>query len=167
MFTSSRLSRPALRHVVYATVISLSLTVLYYNTGQLRSSLIEFDDVPIDVWETRAKDVKEAFLHAYQGYEKYAAPSDELLPLSDSRVNNFNGWGVTAFDSLDTMLLMGLDNEYKRALAIVRQANFTHSETVPVPYFETIIRYLGGLLRDGHKTRAHLQIALRHALFWH
>ena len=89
MFTSSRLSRPALRHVVYATVISLSLTVLYYNTGQLRSSLIEFDDVPIDVWETRAKDVKEAFLHAYHGYEKYAAPSDELLPLSDSRVNKY------------------------------------------------------------------------------
>ncbi|PFH51966.1 glycoside hydrolase family 47 protein [Amanita thiersii Skay4041] len=103
-------------------------------------------DAPPHVWANRATQVKQAFLHAYHGYEAYAAPFDELRPLSNSKINNFNGWGVTAFDSLDTMLLMGLQDEYSRALDIVRQANFTHSETVPVPYFETIIRYLGGLL---------------------
>jgi len=40
---------------------------------------------------------------------------------------SFNGWGVTAFDSLDTMLLMGLKDEYASALEIVRQANFSTS----------------------------------------
>ena len=92
MFSFSLLPRPALRNLVYAATVSLFLTVIYYNVGDQRPSLIssvEFNDVPVDVWETRAKEVKDAFLHAYHGYEKYAAPSDELLPVSDSRVNQY------------------------------------------------------------------------------
>lgn len=38
-----------------------------------------------------------------------------------------NGWGLTAFDSLDTMLIMGLDEEYEHGLSVVRQANFSVS----------------------------------------
>jgi len=41
---------------------------------------------------------------------------------------SFNGWGVTAFDALDTMLLMDLKDEYQRALKIVRNADFTKSQ---------------------------------------
>lgn len=44
--------------------------------------------------------------------------------------NSFNGWGVTAFDSLDTMLLMDLKDEYMRALDIVKGADFTKSQVV-------------------------------------
>ncbi|KAF8623208.1 hypothetical protein AX15_006446 [Amanita polypyramis BW_CC] len=145
-------ARLYLRYVLYGTLLTFSVLILYHNSGTTRHSIIstvpyrELEDAPAGVWETRAAEVRDAFLHAYHGYEKYAAPFDELRPVSNSRVNNFNGWGVTAFDALDTMLLMGLDNEYKRALVIVKQANFTHTETVPLPYFETIIRYLGGLL---------------------
>lgn len=32
----------------------------------------------------RAEAVKEAFLHAYGSYERYAAPADELRPLRNS-----------------------------------------------------------------------------------
>ncbi|KAF9561220.1 glycoside hydrolase family 47 protein [Agrocybe pediades] len=96
-------------------------------------------------WGEKAQKVKEAFLHAYHGYEKYAAPGDELKPLADSRIDNFNAWGVTIFDSLDTMLLMGLNEEYERALEVVRAVNFTETPYF-VPFFETSIRYLGGLL---------------------
>jgi hypothetical protein len=34
-------------------------------------------------WPTRANAVRDAFKHAYRGYERYAAPADELLPLSE------------------------------------------------------------------------------------
>lgn len=46
-------------------------------------------DVPAYVWEERAGKVKAAFLHAYHGYEKYAAPRDELLPLSKEGINKY------------------------------------------------------------------------------
>lgn len=37
---------------------------------------------------------------------------------------SFNGWGVTVFDSLDTMILMGLHDEFARGLRIVEKARF-------------------------------------------
>ena len=37
------------------------------------------------LWSSRAVSVKEAFLHAYGGYEKYTTfPDDELRPVSNS-----------------------------------------------------------------------------------
>jgi hypothetical protein len=38
-------------------------------------------------WKDRADVVKKAFQHAYHGYARYAAPSDELRPLSNGRIN--------------------------------------------------------------------------------
>jgi len=38
-------------------------------------------------WAERAESVKAAFMHAYHGYEKYAAPWDELRPVSNGRGN--------------------------------------------------------------------------------
>ncbi|TFY80361.1 hypothetical protein EWM64_g3650 [Hericium alpestre] len=76
-------------------------------------------------WKQAAEDVKAAFLHAYRSYETRASPHDELRPLTGGAVDNFNGWGVSVFDSLDTMLLMDLKEEYTRALEIVKQANFS------------------------------------------
>lgn len=48
-------------------------------------------------------------------------------------------------DGLDTMLIMGLEDEYNEALEYIAKINFTQSDT-PVKGFETGIRYLGGLL---------------------
>jgi hypothetical protein len=39
-------------------------------------------------------------------------------------LDSFNGWGVTAADSLDTMLLMKLDEEYHRAVAQLSEMSF-------------------------------------------
>lgn len=61
-------------------------------------------------------------------------------------MGRFNGWGVTVYDSLDTMYLMGLNDEFKRALSVVEQADFVLDEKSHAPFFETTIRYLGGLL---------------------
>lgn len=38
-------------------------------------------------WAARAVSVKEAFLHAYRNYERYAPfPNDELLPLTNDSI---------------------------------------------------------------------------------
>ncbi|EGN96700.1 glycoside hydrolase family 47 protein [Serpula lacrymans var. lacrymans S7.3] len=58
---------------------------------------------PPTLWSTRAEEVRDAFLHAYSGYQEFAVPHDELLPVS------------------------GGNDTY-------------------VAFFETTIRYLGGLL---------------------
>ncbi|KAI0369832.1 seven-hairpin glycosidase [Pilatotrama ljubarskyi] len=113
-------------------------------------------DTSSQVWDSRAAQVKQAFRHAYQGYLQYANGYDELRPLTNKGVNNFNGWNVSIYDSLDTMLLMGLWDEFEAALPMIEQADFRQvrhsdgsnawSRSQYAPFFETVIRYLGGLL---------------------
>lgn len=47
----------------------------------------EEDVVSSEVWNSRAEQVKQAFRHAYSGYARYAAPEDELTPLTNSGIN--------------------------------------------------------------------------------
>jgi hypothetical protein len=53
-------------------------------------------DLPSRVWEESAAEVRRAFIHAYHGYERYAAPNDELRPLSKGQSNKcaFHGFGL-------------------------------------------------------------------------
>ncbi|KAL1700218.1 glycoside hydrolase family 47 protein [Schizophyllum commune] len=145
--------RPQLRNWVYGSVLLSSLYLLYRfitPAGVRQSSVVEVhvepEILPQSVWDNRAERVKKAFRHAYHGWEQYAAPHDELKPISNTYIDNFNGWGVTVFDGLDTMILMGLDHEYKRALKHVEDIEFDMEEGRFAPYFETVIRYLGGML---------------------
>ncbi|WFD49355.1 mannosyl-oligosaccharide 1,2-alpha-mannosidase [Malassezia furfur] len=99
--------------------------------------------------------VRSAFVRAWQGYKQHAWGADELRPVSMKPNNNFNGWGATIVDALDTLLVMGLHEEYDLARNHVRDIDFhyvggersaygQHDGRVPV--FETGIRYLGGFL---------------------
>lgn len=103
----------------------------------------------------RRRLVKNAFLHAWGGYKKYAWGHDELKPVSGMPQDNFNGWGATIVDALDTLLVMELPHEYDLARQHVRDIDFhlvggersayaTADGSLPV--FETAIRYLGGFL---------------------
>ncbi|OJT12443.1 Endoplasmic reticulum mannosyl-oligosaccharide 1,2-alpha-mannosidase [Trametes pubescens] len=101
---------------------------------------------PTTVWSERADAVKNAFLHAYRGYQEYAGSHDELLPVSDAYVDNFNGWRLTLVDSLDTMLIMGLHDEFRETIPTLANMTFALPKGKYAPFFETVIRYLGGLL---------------------
>ncbi|PCH44101.1 glycoside hydrolase family 47 protein [Wolfiporia cocos MD-104 SS10] len=162
MLTSVRdtlMRRVTQRQLIYAAVVFFVICTLYFAAGPSRgtgrwdvSPSLLGSDTPPEVWKARAEQVKQAFRHAYGGYERHAIPHDELRPLTNLTKDNFNGWGVTLFDSLDTMILMGLNDEFARALPIVEQADFipsphvTNSHRGYAPFFETVIRYLGGLL---------------------
>ncbi|KAI0642322.1 seven-hairpin glycosidase [Trametes meyenii] len=101
---------------------------------------------PASKWTKRADAVRDAFRHAYRGYQEHAGAHDELLPVSKSYVDNFNGWRLTMVDSLDTMLIMGLHDEFRETIPIIANMTFALNEGSYAPFFETVIRYLGGLL---------------------
>ncbi|KAJ6051262.1 hypothetical protein N7499_010625 [Penicillium canescens] len=94
----------------------------------------------------RLSTIKAEFKHAWQGYKKIAMGHDEVKPLSKQVENPFNGWGATLVDSLDTLWIMELKEEFTEAVDVVKKIDFKTSSRGDIPLFETTIRYLGGLL---------------------
>lgn len=93
----------------------------------------------------RLETVVEMTRHTWSGYMRYAAPADELRPVTNSSTNKWGGIGVTPIDSLDTLLLMGLHDEFLEAVDLVKQIDMRRG-TRHVSVFETIIRHVGGAL---------------------
>ncbi|KAI0082165.1 glycoside hydrolase [Panus rudis PR-1116 ss-1] len=114
--------------------------------GSSSGTIIDFSvDIP------KRDAVVQAFKHAWLAYERDAMGSDEYHPISHngSNLTEAGGIGYTVVDSIDTMLIMHLNEEYQRArdwiatkLTFDRDANFNT--------FETTIRVLGGLLSAYH-----------------
>ncbi|GJN26521.1 hypothetical protein PR202_gb14456 [Eleusine coracana subsp. coracana] len=78
-------------------------------------NVLEID--PIN--EERREKVKEAMIHAWNSYVKYAWGMDELQPQSKKGINSFGGLGATLVDSLDTLYIMGLKDEFQKAREVV------------------------------------------------
>lgn len=112
----------------------------------------------------RLATVKEAFEHAWTGYKKSAMGHDELEPLRGGFRDPFNGWGATLVDTLDTLWIMDLREDFSIAVDEIKKIDFTTSARDKIPVFETAIRYLGGLLGaydiSGHKYTALLDKAV-------
>ena len=96
--------------------------------------------------QTRLNAVKEAFLHSWQGYTEHAWLQDEVGPISGLGSNGYAGWGATLVDTLDTLWIMGLQEEFEQAVAALGKIDFTTTPLTLLNVFETTIRYLGGLL---------------------
>ncbi|TFK64227.1 glycoside hydrolase family 47 protein [Pluteus cervinus] len=95
--------------------------------------------------------VVDAFKHAWSAYERDAMGDDEYHPIgkTGSNLTKSGGIGYTVVDAIDTIQIMGLQEEYSRArswvenkLSFDREGNFNT--------FETTIRVLGGLLSAYH-----------------
>ncbi|KKY27271.1 putative class i alpha-mannosidase 1a [Phaeomoniella chlamydospora] len=96
--------------------------------------------------ERKLLAIKDAFVRAWNGYKEHALPHDELMPVTGEYKDPFNGWGATLVDTLDTLWIMGLKEEFETAVEAVKNIDFTTSNRKDIPVFETTIRYLGGLL---------------------
>ncbi|CAJ1422028.1 unnamed protein product, partial [Effrenium voratum] len=97
-------------------------------------------------YEVLAFDVKEAFLHAWNGYKRYAWGADEIKPISLEGKDTFGNIGMTIIDSLTTLWLMGLKKEFDQGTAFVEnELDFDQADR-EISVFEVIIRALGGLL---------------------
>ena len=95
-----------------------------------------------------AAEVKAEFLHAWNGYKKYAWGHDDLKPLSKTH----HDWYpqpllMTPVDSLDTMILMDLDDEAAKTKQYILD-NLSFDKDIEVQNFEITIRLLGGLLTN-------------------
>jgi mannosyl-oligosaccharide alpha-1,2-mannosidase len=108
--------------------------------------------------------VKEAFLHSWNGYKKYAWLQDEVTPVTGGFTNSFGQRGATLVDTLDTLAIMGLDEEFAEAVKAVKGIDFTTSAIPRLNVFETTIRYLGGLLSAYDVTEAKHHILLEKAV---
>ncbi|KAH6846997.1 glycoside hydrolase [Chaetomium sp. MPI-CAGE-AT-0009] len=96
--------------------------------------------------EVRRDAVRQLTRKCWDSYRRYAWKRDALLPLSKAGRDQFSGWAATLVDSLDTLWIMGLRDEFDEAVAAVAEIDFGSSSTPQVNIFETNIRYLGGLL---------------------
>ena len=94
----------------------------------------------------RQAAIKRAMKRSWEAYATYAMGHDEVRPISGRYHDPFCGWGATLVDSLDTLQIMGMEDEYRDALRYVAQVDFAHTRSYNIPVFETVIRYLGGLL---------------------
>ena len=115
----------------------------------IRKIQYEFpDESPADKKDRQKKleQIKKTFKFSWDGYVKNAWMQDELSPVSGKYRNPFCGWAATLVDSLDTLWIMGMTNEFENATAAVKNIDFTTSIRKDIPMFETTIRYLGGLL---------------------
>ena len=96
--------------------------------------------------EKKLAVIKEAFRFSWTGYKDHAWLKDELSPVSGQFRNPFCGWAATLVDSLDTLWIMGMEEEFQKAIVAVGEIDFTTSIRNDIPLFETTIRYLGGLI---------------------
>lgn len=90
--------------------------------------------------------VKGELERAWSGYRKFAWLHDELLPESKGAKDPFCGWAATLVDSLDTLWIADMRDEFDEAANAVAKIDFTFTTRSDIPVFETTIRYLGGLI---------------------
>ena len=107
-----------------------------------------------------AAEVKAEFLHAWNGYKKYAWGHDDLKPLSKTH----HDWYpqpllMTAVDSLDTMILMEMDEEAAATKQYILD-NLSFDKDIEVQNFEITIRLLGALLTNYQLTTDKRLLAL-------
>lgn len=96
--------------------------------------------------DARRAEVRRLFQKNWRSYRKHAWMRDALLPISGGGRDQFSGWAATLVDSLDTLWIMGLREEFDEAVDAVATIDFGTSTQGRVNMFETTIRYLGGLL---------------------
>src|ERR1700688_1014420 len=111
-----------------------------------------------------AARVRAEMLHAWRGYERYAWGHDELRPVSRTTRDWYaEPLLMTPVDALDTLLLMGLDDEAAKARALIVErlgggraaaagGAAAFDLDLPVKTFEITIRMLGGLLSSWQLT---------------
>jgi len=108
--------------------------------------------VPADA----AADVRNELLHTWNSYKRLAWGHDELHPVSGTFGEFFDKnhpVGLTIVEALDTLYLMGLDDELAEGVAWIRDNLDFRGINKDVQIFETNIRMVGGLLSGYLATR--------------
>lgn len=95
---------------------------------------------------SRKEAVREVFARCWKSYKDRAWTKDELAPISGGARDTFGSWGATLVDTLDTLWIMDMKQEFAEAVDAAVQIDFGPKIDGEINVFETIIRYLGGFL---------------------
>ncbi|KAG5356139.1 Mannosyl-oligosaccharide 1,2-alpha-mannosidase [Yarrowia sp. B02] len=147
------------RNIFYGVLVALLFWAIYTFSRSLDGELSLRDGIkdyefkgwkgrgkPKTNWVNEQKAVKQAFVDSWNGYQKYAWGKDVYKPQSKTGKNMGPkplGWFIV--DSLDTLMLMGLEKELADARYWVDK-DLDYDMDYEVNTFETTIRMLGGLL---------------------
>ncbi|BFG00187.1 mannosyl-oligosaccharide alpha-1-2-mannosidase IA [Drosophila madeirensis] len=100
-------------------------------------------------YEKRAR-VVQMMEHAWRNYKLYAWGKNELRPLSQRPHSGsiFGSYdlGATIVDGLDTLYIMGLENEYREGRDWIERKFTLDNISAELSVFETNIRFVGGML---------------------
>lgn len=124
----------------------------YFSKGlpyQLPQVQHDFDAETDEAKATRLQRlgaVKSSFEHSWAGYKAHAWMKDELSPLDGGNVQAFGGWAATLVDTLDTLWIMGMREEFDEAVEAAKDIDFNSTSDSVLNIFEVTIRYLGGFL---------------------
>lgn len=86
--------------------------------------------------EERLAAVRRSFVHSWEGYK---ANADELRPISGGQYTSFGGWAATLVDSLDTLWIMGMKDDFEQDVNAAAGIDFTTTDTDKLNVFETTI----------------------------
>lgn len=132
----------------------LSFSVCLTAQNQAKSQKVDVAS-PNFNYQKMTAEVKDAYLHAWNGYKQYAWGMDALLPLSKSGHNWYpQSLLMTPIDAYDGLLIMGFKDEAVEAKKLIFE-KLSFNVDMEVQNFEVSIRILGGLLSayelDGDK----------------
>jgi mannosyl-oligosaccharide alpha-1,2-mannosidase len=106
---------------------------------------------PVD-WRALGEDVRSEMRWAWRNYCEHAWGKDQIRPVSGGNESfplKDHHLGLTIVEALDTLWVMGLDEEFRDGIEWVK-ANLNFDVDGEVSVFETSIRLVGGLLSAYH-----------------
>ena len=77
-----------------------------------------------EIARIRRERIKDAMIHAWEGYKTHAFGHDEVKPVSGGYTSHWGGLGVTLVDALDTLWLMGLKDQFYEGTCVGRNNPF-------------------------------------------
>ena len=103
---------------------------------------------------TIAQQVRDEYVHAWNGYKRFAWGFDEVAPISGKPKDFFvdgHSFGLSIIEAMDTLYVMGLDDELAACVKWLR-SHLNFDVDGKVQMFEAVIRMVAGLLAGYYAT---------------
>jgi mannosyl-oligosaccharide alpha-1,2-mannosidase len=113
--------------------------------------------------DDRRDAIKATFSRGWTAYRKHAWKKDELMPIGGD-FRNFGNWAATLVDSLGTLLIMGMKEEFEEAITALETIDFSRNDKNELNIFDITVRYLGGLLSAYDLSNKEYPVLLEKAL---
>jgi hypothetical protein len=104
--------------------------------------------------KTVGNQVRDEFVHAWNGYKQFAWGFDEVLPVSGAPSDFFvkgHSFGLSIIEALDTLYVMELDDDLNACVKWLR-TNLNFDVDGNVQMFEAVIRMVAGLIAGYYAT---------------